>query len=73
MHTVEESLKLLERQAELEQAAQLNGGFRLREEKELRGLHRQWAKYLEAIRAVLQASHALRRPIDDVGADLLQM
>jgi hypothetical protein len=41
--------------------------------KELRGLHRQWAKYLEAIRAVLQASHALRRPIDDVGADLLQM
>ena len=32
MHTVEESLKLLERQAELEQAAQLNGGFRLREE-----------------------------------------
>ena len=44
------------------------GGFRISEEQELRALRQGLAEYPEAIRAVLQASHALRRPVSDIGA-----
>jgi hypothetical protein len=68
MHTVEETLKLLKRQKELEATIGQKGGFRIREEQELRALRQRLEEYPEAIRAVLQASHALRRPLTDIGA-----
>jgi len=68
MQTVEETLKLLKRQMELEAAIRQKGGFRISEEQELRALKQRLAEYPEAIRAVLQASHALRRPVTDIGA-----
>jgi len=68
MQTIEETLSLLKRQMELETLIRQKEGFRITEEQELRALKRQLAEYPEAIRAVLQASHALRRPITDIGA-----
>jgi hypothetical protein len=67
MQTVEETLKLLKRQIELETTSRQKGGFRIVEEQELRALRQRLAEYPEAIRAVLQASHALRRPVSDIG------
>jgi hypothetical protein len=69
MQTVEETLKLLKRQMELETAIRQKGGFRISEEQELRALKRRLAEYPEAIRAVLQASHALRRPLSEIGVE----
>jgi hypothetical protein len=37
------------------------------QEQEPRALRQRLAEYPEAIRAVLQASHALRRPVSDIG------
>jgi hypothetical protein len=68
MQTVEETLKLLKRQMELETAIRQKGGFRISEEQDLRALKQRLAEYPEAIRAVLQASHALRRPLTEIGA-----
>ncbi len=68
MQTVEETLKLLKRQVELEAVIRQKGGFRISEEQELRALKQRLAEYPEAIRAVLQASHALRRPLTEIGA-----
>jgi hypothetical protein len=60
-------LRLVKRQLELETAIRQKGGFRIVEEQELRALRQRLAEYPEAIRAVLQASHALRRPVSDIG------
>lgn len=68
MQTVEETLKLLKRQMELETVIRHKGGFRISEEQELRALKQRLAEYPEAIRAILQASHALRRPLTEIGA-----
>ena len=68
MKTVEETLNLLKRQMELEAVMRHKGGFRISEEQELRALKQRLAEYPEAIRAVLQASHALRRPLTEIGA-----
>jgi hypothetical protein len=68
METVDEALGLLKRQAELEAGMKLPGGFRLTEEQELQIVRRRLAQYPEAIRAVMQAAHALRRPVTEVTA-----
>jgi hypothetical protein len=68
METVNEALDLLRRQAEFETAMKRPGEFRLTEEQELHVVRRRLANFPEAMRAVLQAAHALRRPVTEVTA-----
>jgi hypothetical protein len=69
MQTVEETLESLKRRMELETAIRQKGGFRISEEQELRALKLRLAEYPEAIRAALQGSHALRRPLSEIGVE----
>ena len=69
METVNEALGLLRRQVELEMAMKQPGGIRLTEEQELLVLRRRLASYPQAMQAVVQAAHALRRPITEVTAE----
>jgi hypothetical protein len=68
METVDEELGLLKRQAELEAGMRRPGEFRLTEEQELQVVRRRLANFPEAMRAVMQAAHALRRPVTEVTA-----
>jgi hypothetical protein len=68
METVNETLGLLKRQAELENAMKEPGGIRITEEQELRLVRQRLTKFPEAMRAVLQAAHALRRPVTQLSA-----
>jgi hypothetical protein len=68
METVNEALGLLRRQAELEQSMKAMGGIRITEEQELLVLKRRLASYPQAMQAVIQAAHALRRPVTEVSA-----
>ncbi len=69
METVNEALGLLKRQAELESAMRQPGGIRITEEQELHVVRRRLENFPEAMRAVLEAAHALRRPVTEVSAD----
>jgi hypothetical protein len=69
MQTVNEALVLLKRQAVLESAMKLSGGIRITEEQELHIVRRRLAEYPEATRAVLHASHSLRRPVADLDSN----
>jgi hypothetical protein len=69
MQTLNEALGLLKRQAELENAMRQPGGIRITEEQELQVVRRRLENFPEAMRAVLQAAHALRRPVTEVSAD----
>jgi hypothetical protein len=68
METVNEALVLLRRQAELEVAMRQPGCIRITEEQELHLVRRRLANFPEAMRAVIQAAHALRRPVTEVSA-----
>jgi hypothetical protein len=68
METLDEALGRLKRQAELEAAMRHPGEFRLTEEQELQVVRRRLAHFPEAMRAVIQAAHALRRPVTEVTA-----
>ena len=69
METVNEALVLLKRQAELEAAMRQPGGIRITEEQELHLVRRRLENFPEAMRAVIQAAHALRRPVTEVTTD----
>jgi DNA-directed RNA polymerase specialized sigma24 family protein len=68
MQTVSEALDLLKRQAELEAAMRQPGGIRVTEEQELHAVRRRLAQFPEAMRAVVEAAQALRRPVSEVSA-----
>lgn len=68
MQTIDETLTLLKRQAELESAMRQPGGIRITEEQELQLVRRRLENFPEAMRAVIQAAHALRRPVTEVSA-----
>ena len=68
MQTVNEALGLLRRQAELETAMKQVGGIKITEEQELHVVRRRIAEFPEAVQAVVQAAHALRRPVTEVTA-----
>lgn len=69
MQTVTQALELLKRQAELEAAMKHPGGIRVTEEQELHMVRRGLTEFPEAMRAVIETAHALRRPVTDVSAD----
>ena len=73
MQTVTDALNLLKRQAELENAMKEPGGIRLTEEQELHVLRRQLQQFPEAMQAVIQAAHALRRPLSELTAQDVEM
>jgi hypothetical protein len=68
MPSVDEALRLLQRQAELETAMKQRGGVRIIEEQELHAVRRRLADFPEAVRAVVRAAQALRRPIGELSA-----
>ena len=68
MQSVDEALRFLKRQAELEAAMKQRGGIRIIEEQELHLVRRRLAESPETTQAVVQAARALRRPIRDLTA-----
>jgi len=69
MQTVTEALTLLKRQAELEAAMKQSGGIRITEEQELHVLRRQLQQFPEAVQAIIQAAHALRKPVTNLSGN----
>jgi hypothetical protein len=69
MQTVDEALNLLKRQVALETAMRQPGGVRVTEEQELHVVRRRLQEFPQASQAVIEAAHALRRPVTDVTAD----
>ena len=68
MQTINEAIRLLRRQADLEAAMRKPGGIRITEEQELIMLKRRLTEYPEAALAVMQAAHAMRKPVTAVTA-----
>ena len=64
---------LLKRQAEIENAMKNPGGIRITEEQELHLIRRQLQQFPEVMQAVIQAAHALRRPIAELTAQDVEM
>lgn len=63
MEPLTEAFRLLRRQSELEDAMRRPGGIRVTEERELYHLRDVLQKYPAAVRAILEASRRLHRPI----------
>jgi hypothetical protein len=68
MDTVNEALRLLKRQAELEATMHDAGGIRISEEQELYVVRQRLARYADASTAVIQAALALRKPVSHLSA-----
>lgn len=68
MQTINDTIRLIQRQAELEAVMRKPGGSKITEEQELVILKRRLAEYPEATLAVLQAAHAMRKPVTAVTA-----
>lgn len=64
MEPLTEALRLLRRQSELEEAMRRPGGIRMTEERELYPLKDSLQKYPAAVRAILNTSKRLHRPVD---------
>jgi hypothetical protein len=59
-----EALRLLRRQSELEEAMRRPGGIRVTHERELHQLRESLQEFPVAVRAILEASQRLHRPVD---------
>ena len=68
MQTINEAIRLLRRQSDLEAAMRKPRDIRITEEQELVMLKRRLSEYPEAAHAVMQAAHALRKPVSAVTA-----
>jgi hypothetical protein len=68
MQTIDEALNLLRRQAQLEHAMKQPGGIRITQEQELHAVRRRLIDLPEAVKAIEQAAHALRRPVTELTA-----
>jgi hypothetical protein len=66
MQTIDDTLTLLRRQAEIESAMKHPGGIRITEEQELHNIRRQLERFPEAMEAIVQAAHALRKPVSNL-------
>jgi hypothetical protein len=66
MEPLTEALRLLRRQSELEEAMRRPGGIRVTEERELLQLENSLQRYPAAVRAILEASMRLHRPVDSL-------
>ena len=66
MDPLTEALNLFRRQAELEEAMRRPGGIRVTEERELYELRAILQKYPGAVKAILEASARLHRPVNSL-------
>jgi hypothetical protein len=66
MQTIDDTLSLMRRQAELESAMRHAGGIRVTEEMELHTIRRQLEGFPEAVDVIVQAARALRKSITDL-------
>jgi hypothetical protein len=69
MDHIFQTLRLLQRHAELERAMRRPGGIRITDERELLALKAQLEKFPTAVRAVLETAHSLRRPVDALSVE----
>jgi hypothetical protein len=58
----------LRRQVEIESAMKGPGEIRITEEQELHLIRRQLQRFPEAVQAIIQAAHALRKPVSNLSA-----
>jgi hypothetical protein len=72
MESLEKALTLMKRQAVLEAAMKRRGGIRVTEERELHSVRRMLTEFPDVMRLVLQAAHALHRPIGELSSGELQ-
>lgn len=63
MEPLSEAMRLLRWQCELEEAIRRPGGIRVTEERELYLLRNNLQRYPAAVRAILEASRRLHRPV----------
>lgn len=74
MHSVYETLRLLQRSTEITHAVSRRGLVRLEDEQELLDIQNKLQRFPRAIAAVACAAQALRRPADQLtAADVLQV
>ena len=64
MEPLNEALRLLRRQAEIENGMRGPGGIRVTAERELHEIRQTLTRYPGAVRAILETSSRLRRPVD---------
>ncbi len=69
MEPLHEALRLIKRQAELENAMRRPGGIRITEERELHQLRDALNRYPAALNAILEAASRMRRPVDTISAE----
>ena len=69
MEPIHEALRLIKRQAELENAMRRPGGIRVTEERELLELSGALARFPAAVKAILEAASRMRRPVDTISAE----
>ena len=69
MEPLHEALRLIKRQAELENAMRRPGGIRVAEEHELHQLRGALARFPAAVTAILEAASRMRRPVDTISAE----
>jgi hypothetical protein len=67
-----EALRLIKRQAELENAMRRPGGIRVTEERELFQLRHALTQYPVAFSAIVEAAARTRRPVDTISIDDVQ-
>ena len=68
MEPLHEALRLIKRQAELENAMRRPGGIRITEERELFQLRSDLARFPAAVTAIMDAASRMRRPVDTISA-----
>lgn len=64
MDSLQEALRMLKRQTQLENQMRKPGGIRITEERELYALRARLQAYPVAVRTVFETSQRLHRPID---------
>jgi len=69
MEPLDEALRLIKRQAELETAMRRPGGIRVTEERELFQLRKDLTQFPAAISAIMEAASRMRRPVDTISAE----
>ena len=69
MEPVQEVLRLLKRQAEIETQMRRPGGIRITEERELIALRERLQKFPAATKASLEAALALGRPVEQISVE----
>jgi len=69
MEPLHEALRLIKRQAEIQNAMRRPGGIRVTEERELFRLRDALARYPAAVTAITEAATRLRRPLDTISIE----